>query len=401
MTPQRRMPLDSIVVLDLSRVLSGPYCTMMLGDMGAEIWKVEPPGGDDSRGLAPPFIAGESAYYMSVNRNKRDICLDIRSPEGKEAVLRMAERADVVIENFRPDMKDRLGIGYNDVLKRNPNVVYCSISGFGQDGAYRELPGLDNVFQGMAGLMEVTGEEGGGPVKTGERIADVLTGVNAAFGIMVALFHRARTGEGQYLDLALVDCLLAAQAPMVSYYFATGKQPPRQGNGSLFSSPTGTFQTADRPINLCIMNDKHWGKLCEALDRKDLQGNEQLQSNQLRVENTRVITDIVAKALRERPAAEWLAMLRKAGVPCGLVYSYEEVFNDPQIVQNGMLQEVSHPTVGMQKTIGLPIRLQKTPATIRRSAPTKGQHSRELLRENGYGDDEIEAMVRKGVLIQG
>ena len=189
------MPLEAIVVLDLSRVLSGPYCTMMLGDMGAEIWKVEPPTGDDSRGLAPPLIGDESAYFLSVNRNKRDLCLDITRPEGREVLLRLAERADVVIENFRPNLKERLGIGYDEVVKRNPTVIYCSISGFGQDGPYRNLPGLDNIFQGMAGLMEVTGEAIEPPLKVGERIADVITGINAAFGIMVALFHRERTGS--------------------------------------------------------------------------------------------------------------------------------------------------------------------------------------------------------------
>lgn len=400
MLTKQRLPLESIVVLDLSRVLSGPYCTMMLGDMGAEIWKVEPPTGDDSRGLVPPLIGDESAYFLSVNRNKRDICLDITRPEGRDVLLRMAEKADVVIENFRPNLKERLGIGYGEVVKRNPAVIYCSISGFGQDGPYRDLPGLDNIFQGMAGLMEVTGEADGPPLKVGERIADVIAGINAAFGIMVAMFHRERTGEGQFLDLALVDCLVAAQAPLVSYYFATGQQPPKLGNGSLFSAPTNTFQTADRPINLCIFNDKHWGKLCQVLGRKDLMEDKRFKSNRLRVENAAAINHTVAQMLKEQPAAEWLERMHEAGVPCGLVYTYEETFNDPQIRHNRMLQDIPHPTLGVQRTIGLPVRLHKTPGEIRRAAPLLGQHSREILQAVGYDDKEINLLIQKGIVVQ-
>ncbi len=399
--PQKaRLPLESLVVLDLSRVLSGPYCTMMLGDMGAEIWKVEPSNGDDSRGLVPPSIGGESAYFLSVNRNKRDICLDLTRPEGREVILRLAARADVVIENFRPDLKKRLGIGYDEVTRRNPAVIYCSISGFGQDGPYKDLPGLDNIFQGMAGLMEVTGEAGGPPLKVGERIADVIAGINAAFGIMVALFHRQRTGEGQFLELALVDCLVAAQAPLVSYYFATGQQPPRLGNGSLFSAPTNTFQTADRPLNLCIFNDKHWAKLCQALGRKDLMEDPRFKTNRLRVENAAAITHTVAQMLQERPAAEWLERLHEAGVPCGLVYTYAETFNDPQIRHNQMLQHIPHPTLGQQKTIGLPVRLHQTPGEIRRAAPLLGQHSREILQAVGYDEQEINLLIQNGIVVQ-
>ena len=225
-------------------------------------------------------------------------------------ILRLAARADVVIENFRPDLKKRLGIGYDEVSQRNPAVIYCSISGFGQDGPYKDLPGLDNIFQGMAGLMEVTGAADGPPLKAGERLADVITGINAAFGIMVALFHRQRTGEGQFLDLALVDCLVAAQAPLVSYYFGTGQQPPRLGNGSLFSAPTNTFQTTDRPINLCIFNEKHWAKLCQALGRKDLMEDRRFKTNRLRVENAAAITDTLAQMLQGAAGGEWLERLQ-------------------------------------------------------------------------------------------
>jgi crotonobetainyl-CoA:carnitine CoA-transferase CaiB-like acyl-CoA transferase len=348
----------------------------------------------------PPLIGDESAYFLSVNRNKRDICLDITRPEGQDVLLRLAERADVIIENFRPNLKERLGFAYHEVAKRNPAVIYCSISGFGQDGPYKDLPGLDNIFQGMAGLMEVTGEESGPPLKVGERIADVIAGINAAFGIMVALFHRERTGEGQFLDLALVDCLIAAQAPLVSYYFATGQQPPRCGNASLFSAPTGTFQTADRPINLCILNNKHWSKLCWVLGRGDLLEDERFKNTRLRVENAAEITKTVGQELLKQPAVKWLVLLQAAGVPCGLVYTYQETFNDPQIRHNRMLQDIPHPTVGRQRTIGLPVRLHKTPGGIRRAAPLLGQHSREILQAVGCNEEEINWLIQKDIVFQ-
>ncbi len=394
------LPLESLIVLDLSRVLSGPYCSMMLGDMGATIWKVEPPTGDDSRGLAPPFIQGESAYYLSVNRNKLDICLDITRVEGREVLLRMADKADVLLENFRPDLKERLGIGYQELSQRNPRLVYCSISGFGQDGPYRELPGLDNIFQGMAGLMQITGVEGEPPMKVGERIADVITGMQAAFGIMVALHDRSKSGRGQFLDLSLLDSLIACQAPMISYYFATGSQPPKRGNGSLFSAPTETFQTADRPINPCIFIDKHWTKLCRVLGLEKALDDPRFRNNPSRAENAEAVNGLVGTVLRSKPASYWIEQMRSAGIPCGYIYTYDEMFHDPQVIHNQMLREIKHPTIGIQKTIGIPIRLHKTPGKIRQPAPLLGQHSREILQELAYTDLEMDLLIRQGIVIQ-
>lgn len=400
MPENKPLPLGSITVLDLSRVLSGPFCTMMLGDLGAKVWKVEPPTGDDSRALAPPYIKGESAYYLAVNRNKLGICLDLTRPEGREIVFKMAERADVVIENFRADLKDRLGIGYGDLSKRNPRLIYCSISGFGQEGPYEKLPGLDNIFQGMAGLMEVTGRPGDAPLKVGERIADVIAGIQAAFGIMAAIHHRTMTGEGQYLDISLVDSLVAAQAPMISYYFATGEQPPKQGNSSIFTAPTEMFATADRPINVCTFNDKHWASLCEVLGLQHLLQDPRFRTNPMRVQNAKEINDLAAGVLRTKPASHWLEKMRAAAIPCGLTYTYEEVFHDPQIRRNQLLQEIDHPTVGRHKTIGIPVRFHQNPGRIRRPAPLLGEHTREILAEIGYGAGEIEALVEKKIIIQ-
>jgi formyl-CoA transferase/CoA:oxalate CoA-transferase len=400
MNQKAQRPLESIVVLDLSRVLSGPYCTMMLADMGADVWKVEPPSGDDSRGLVPPTINGESAYFLSVNRNKRDICIDLTQEAGRRVLLCLAKKADVVIENFRPDQKRRLGIGYDDVVKVNPDVIYCSISGFGQTGPYRDRPGLDNIFQGMAGLMAVTGDPDGAPLKAGERIADVLAGVNAAFGITTALFHRLRTGQGQYLELALVDCLIAAQAPLVSYFFATGEQPPRAGNGSIFSAPTGTFATADRPLNICVMNEKHWRKLSTAIGRDEWLNDARFSTNAQRVRNMAALDPLIAAELKREVAAHWLALFSAAGVPCGLAYSYAEVFADPQVRHNGLLQEVPHPVIGVQKVIGQPIRLSRSPATVTAPAPRLGEHSEEILRAAGISSADISALIESGTVRQ-
>ena len=400
MTSEAKRPLGSIVVLDLTRVLSGPYCTMLLADMGAEVWKVEPPAGDDSRGLVPPTINGESAYFLAVNRNKRDICIDLTQEAGRRALMRLAAHVDVVIENFRPNQKHRLGFAYEDIVKINPEVVYCSISGFGQHGPYRNRPGLDNIFQGMAGLMAVTGEPNGGPLKAGERIADVLAGVNAAFGIMTALFHRLRTGQGQYLELALVDCLIAAQAPLISYFLATGKQPPRVGNGSIFSAPTGTFATADRPLNICVMNEKHWKQLCVALDRNEWIDDPRFSTNAQRVQHADAIHALVAAELKRNVAAHWLNLLDVAGIPCGLTYSYEEVFADPQVRHNDLLQNISDPVIGVQKVINQPIRLSRSPAAITAPAPHLGEHSKEILHAAGYDAAEIQALLDSGAVKQ-
>lgn len=389
--------LSGIRVLDLSRVLSGPFAGMMLGDNGADVWKVEPQGGDNSRNLAPPHIGGESAYYLGVNRNKRGLCVNFRHKNAGAVLRRLATKCDVILENFLPKVKTELGIAYDDITRDNPDVIYCSISGFGQTGPRADQPGFDNIFQGMAGFMGITGDDSC-PVKAGERIGDVIAGLNAAYAIMTALFARERTGKGQAIDLALVDCLVAAQAPMISYYFATGKQPPKKGNGSLFSVPTETFATQDKPINLCVFVDKHWRKLCEALGLDDELNNQAYADNDGRLKYANVINAAIAAKLKDNTAAYWLALFDEVKIPAGSIYGYADVFADPQIIHNGLLRSIKHSSIGEYPSINSVLNFSDTPTTIRRAAPTIGEHSAEILAEAGYSEAEISELRGAGVV---
>ena len=395
-------PLKGIRVLDLSRVLSGPFATMQLADLGADVWKVEPKLGDPSRDLSPPLIDGESAYYQSVNRNKRSLCLDFRHDRAGLLLMRLAERVDVVIENFLPKVKMDLGIGYDAVRRRNPGVVFCSISGFGQSGPYADRPGLDNIFQGMSGLMAVTGLDER-PVKCGERIGDMVAGLNAAFAITAALFARSRSGDGvgQYIDLALIDCLVALQAPQISHYFATGEQTPKLGNGSAFSAPTETFETADRPINICVMTDKHWTAICVALDAPDWLSDIRFAGNAARMSNRWQLNRLIADRLLGHPAAHWIDVLGKAGVPVGPVMTYAELFDDPQVHHNGLCSTVSDAAGRTVPTIAPPVRYGATPASLRSPPPLLGEHGQEILAEAGFASDEISTAIADGLVVAG
>lgn len=387
-------------MLDVSRVLSGPFATMQLADLGADVWKVEPKEGDPSRDLSPPLIDGESAYYQSVNRNKRSLCIDFRHKDAGALLLKMAERADVIVENFLPKVKDRLGIGYEAVKARNPGIVYCSISGFGQTGPYADRPGLDNIFQGMAGLMSVTGLDER-PAKCGERVADMVAGLNAAVAILAALRARDRDGQGQYIELALVDCLVALQAPQISNFLATGEQTPKVGNGSYFSAPTDTFETADRPINICVMSNKHFTALCAAVGAPEWAADPRFRGNAQRVRNRDALNALLEPRLREKPADHWMAAFAEAGVPAGLVLDYAEVFSDPQIRHNAMKAQIRDGRGRTVPTIGLPVRYARTPASLRMPPPRLGEHGAAILGEAGLSREEIGKALSSGLFVSG
>ncbi len=391
-------PLSGVRILDLSRVLSGPFATMQLADLGADVWKVEPKEGDPSRDLCPPSIDGESAYYQSVNRNKRSLCIDFRHPGAGGLLLKMAEKADVVVENFLPRVKEKLGIDYEVVRARNPRIVFCSISGFGQTGPYADRPGLDNIFQGMAGLMAVTGP-GSQPIKCGERVADMVAGLNAALAIVAALRARDRDGVGQFIELSLVDCLVALQAPQISNYFATGEQTPKVGNGSYFSAPTDTYETVDRPINICVMSNKHWKAMCSALGAEDWVHDPRFTNNSDRVRHRTELDELIVPLFRAKTADHWVSVLGGAGVPIGLVLDYAEVFSDPQIQQNGMGARISDGSGRTVPTIGLPVRYGRTPAELRLPPPLLGEHGRTILSEAGFSAAEIEAALEGSLLV--
>lgn len=393
-------PLADIRVLDLSRVLSGPFATMQLADLGADVWKIEPKEGDPSRDLAPPLIDGESAYFQSVNRNKRSLCIDFRHPDSGALLLKLIERADVVVENFLPKVKSQLGIDYEAVRARNPRIVYCSISGFGQDGPHADRPGLDNIFQGMAGLMAVTGLDEQ-PVKCGERVGDMVAGLNAALAIVAALRARDRDGEGQFVELALVDCLVALQAPQISNYLAIGEQTPKVGNGSFFSAPTGTFETADRPINICIMSNKHWKALCNALDRPDWADEQRFATNADRIRHRDAINELIAERFLTAGADHWLAVFHTAKVPAGPILTYEEVFADPQIVHNGLLTSVCDSAGRTVPTIAAPVRYGRTGTTLRLPPPLLGEHGKAILAQAEFTRGDIDAALASGVVVAG
>ncbi|WP_272009954.1 CaiB/BaiF CoA transferase family protein [Roseovarius sp. ZX-A-9] len=393
--------LSDIRVLDLSRVLSGPFATMHLGDLGADVWKVEPKEGDPSRDLSPPLIHGESAYYQSVNRNKRSLRIDFRHKDAPALLLRLAEKADVVVENFLPKVKHKLGIDYDAVRKVNPEVIYCSISGFGQSGPYSDRPGLDNIFQGMAGLMAVTGIDDR-PVKAGERVGDMVTGLNAALAIVAAIRARDRDGNGQFLDLALVDCLVALQAPQISNYLATGEQTPKVGNGSFFSAPTDTFQTADRPINICVMSNKHWLILCKAMGEEDGWAvDPAFATNADRVSHRDIINDHLAARFLEHSADHWLTLLGDAGVPVGPVLSYPEIFADPQVLHNGLRTSLPDAKGRDVPMIDIPVTYGRPTASLRSPPPRLGEHGAAILSDAGLSACDMQDALASGLVMEG
>jgi formyl-CoA transferase/CoA:oxalate CoA-transferase len=374
------MPLDGLLVVDLTRVLSGPYCTMQLADMGARVIKIEQPGrGDDTRGWGPPFLGAESAYFLSINRNKESLTLDLKRPEAKGILEQLLDRADVVVENFRPGTMDRLGFGYSAVAARWPRIVYCSISGFGQTGPRRDQPGYDAVIQGEAGLMSITGESGGPALRLGVAIADIVSGMFAAQGIAMALLARARTGRGQLVDVGMLDATAAMLTYQAGNYFVTGRVPERIGNRHATIVPYETFDAADGEFVLAVGNDGLWRRFCKVAGLEALAVDSRFATNRVRVER-----------LRTRTRAEWITALNAEGVPSGAVRDIADVLNDPQLAAREMIQAVEHATLGSVRALGIPIKLSDTPGAVRTAPPTLGQHTEQILRTDlGLTDADI------------
>jgi formyl-CoA transferase/CoA:oxalate CoA-transferase len=391
--------LKGIKVLDLTRALAGPYCTMLLADYGAEVIKVELPGtGDDTRGWGPPFVEGESAYFMSINRNKKSLTLDMKNPKSKDILERMIKQSDVLVENFRPGAADRLGLGYEQVKKINPKIIYCSISGFGQDGPYRELPGFDQTLQGMGGMMSITGEPDGPPMKVGVAIADISGGMFAAFGIMLALFHREKTGKGQWVDTSLLDSQIAWLTYRAGEFFASGKLPEKVGSGHPMIVPYQAFKAKDEYINIAAGNDQLWKRFCKVINMENIMDDPKFVTNAKRVENRKELIAILSKIIETKTGAEWLKLLEDAGIPAGPIYTLDKLFSDPQVLHRKMMVELTHPKAGKIKVTGVPVKLSEAPGEITAPPPLLGQHNKEVLKDLGYSAEEIEKLIADKVV---
>jgi formyl-CoA transferase/CoA:oxalate CoA-transferase len=390
-------PLDGITVLDLTRVLSGPYCTMLLADMGARVIKIEQPGkGDDTRAWGPPFLQGESAYFLSINRNKESVTLNFKRPEGRVILDRLIAKADVLVENFRPGTLQKIGLDYAALAPHQPRLVYCSISGFGQTGPRRAEAGYDAVMQAEGGLMSITGAADGPPVRLGVAITDVVSGMFAAQGISLALFARERTGRGQAVDIAMLDSVAALLTYQAGIYFATGAAPTRLGNRHPTIVPYETFTASDGEFVLAVGNDDQWQRFCRVADLAD---EERFASNRQRVTAYAELRPILADRLRTETRGYWIDRLTAAGVPCGSVRNLQELFADPQVGAREMARSVEHPTVGAMQVLGTPLKLSDTPGSIRMAPPTLGQHtSTVLMRDLDLTAAEVDGLRAKGIV---
>jgi len=390
-------PLDGITVLDLTRVLSGPYCTMLLADMGARVIKIEQPRkGDDTRAWGPPFLEGESAYFLSINRNKESVTIDFKHPGGRALVDRLLERADVVVENFRPGTLGKLGLDYATVSARFPRLVYCSVSGFGQTGPRRKEPGYDAVMQGEGGLMSITGSPDGPPYRLGVAIADIVSGMFAAYGVAMALIARERTGTGQEVDVAMLDAVAALLTYQAGNFFASGKAPARLGNRHPSIVPYETFAASDGDFVLAVGNDEQWRTFCSVAGLAD---DPRFAINRQRVTAYDELRPFVADRLRTQPRQYWIERLTAAGVPCGSVRNLQELFDDPQLHAREMIARVEHATIGQLRTLGVNVKLSATPGAVRTAPPTLGQHTDAVLgRDLDLSADAIAALRRQRVI---
>jgi len=399
--------LKDIRIVDITRAMAGPYCTMLLGDFGADIIKIERPGsGDESRGWGPPFIGeasdpypGQSAYFLSANRNKRSLTVNLKSTQGQKIIRDLVQISDVLIENFRTGVLDALGLGFDALRAHNPRLIYCSISGYGRTGPYKEKPGYDAIIQAEGGMMGITGPIEGPPSRVGIPIIDITAGMFAASAILAALHERGDSGQGQHVDVSLLDTQTALLANVASNYLISGESPKRQGNAHPNIAPYEPFQARDKGFVLGAANQRQWIKLCDLLGAPELKEDPRFLNNQSRVEHRQELIKALNSIFAAKDAAEWLALLEDAGLPCGPINTVPEVFQHPQVQAREMIQQVDHPTAGRVSLTGFPSKLSRTPPELRLAPPCLGEHNRQILVDLlGYSDSEVDSLQEAGVI---
>jgi len=392
-------PLDDLFVVDLSRILSGPVCTMLMGDMGANVVKVEPPPtGDDSRQWGPPFVGGISTYFHSINRNKKSLGLNLKVEEGREILWKLIDRADVLLENFRPGVLAKLGFGYEAVSKRNPRLVYCSISGFGQTGPYRNRPGYDVIAQGESGVMDLTGYPDLPPVKLGVSVADIVTGLHAFQGILLALLARYRTGKGQYVDISLLDSMVSTLTYHSLIYLTTGRSPSRMGTRHPSIVPYECFQAKDGFVNVAVTNQKQWFNFCKVLGFPEIASDPRFEVMKHRLANYDELKRMIDRVISTWTREDVISRMSEVGIPAGPINTVGEVMEDPQIKAREMVYELIHPEYGPLRVLGIPIKLSETPGALETAPPRFGEHNRDVLTSLGYDPTSIEDLHRHGVI---
>ncbi|HCE08351.1 MAG TPA: CoA transferase [Oxalobacteraceae bacterium] len=409
--PPSKKSLGHLRVLDLTRILAGPWCAQNLADLGADVIKIERPGaGDDTRSWGPPYLRDEhghdtteAAYYLAANRGKRSVTLDIASAEGQSIVRELVRRSDVVLENYKVGQLKKYGLDYASLRLEKPDLIYCSITGFGQDGPYAHRAGYDFIVQGMGGFMSITGERddlpGGGPQKAGIAISDLMTGMYATIAVLAALSHRDRSGEGQYIDMALLDVQVAMLANMNTNYLASGAPPKRWGNAHPNIVPYQTFATADGHIIVAVGNDSQYRKLIEAGERPELASDARFATNPMRVRHRDILVPLLAEMIKSRTKQQWIDALEAAGVPCGPINNLDEVFDNPQVDARGLRIDLPHPTAGSVALVGSPIKMSATPPQYGLPPPLLGQHTEEVLREVlGHSMERIAALREGGIV---
>jgi crotonobetainyl-CoA:carnitine CoA-transferase CaiB-like acyl-CoA transferase len=394
-------PLSGLRVIELAQIMAGPTAGMMLADMGAEVIKVEKfPGGDDSRAYREPRVNGVSAPYLILNRNKRGIALNLKHPDGLQALLRLIDSADVLIENYRPGTLDKLGLGWDVLHARNPGLILCSVTGYGLQGPMASTGGFDLIAQGFSGLMSITGEPGRPPAKPGNSVADINSGILAATGIIAAYVHRLKTGQGQRVDTSLMEAAMQQTYWHAAIFFATGQSPGPLGSGHVLAAPYQAFQARDGWLNIGGANQANWERICEVLGRPEWRTDARFHDNTARMANLPALVEAINGVMVNRDRADWMAAFEAAGVPAGPVHSIGEALSHPQALARDMVVELDHPVAGKTRSIGAPIKFSETPCSVTRHAPSLGEHTREVLAEHGYTEAQIDGLIAGGAALQ-